>query len=53
MVVGQYKGEDVHKARKKIKELLITNNEAVVYYEPGEKCSGENCVVSFCEQKYV
>lgn len=52
MKVGEFKGEKVEQAKKLTKELLIKNNQGVLYYEPENLVIsrlGEECVVAMCD----
>lgn len=56
MIIGKYKGEKVTDAKPLVKNDLINEKLAVQYYEPNGNVvsrSGDNCVVSFCEQWYI
>lgn len=56
MIVGKYKGEKVTDAKPLVKNDLISEKLALVYYEPNGNVisrSGDVCVVSFCEQWYI
>merc|ERR1719516_232071 len=56
MVVGDHKGKSVQDAKPLIKEELISQKMAVVYKEPEKLVmsrSGEECVVSLCDQWYL
>ena len=53
MTIGLCKGEKVQDAKKKVQQLMIDNNEAVLYQEPEKKIisrSGDRCVVALCDQ---
>lgn len=55
MIVGICKGEKVQTVKKKIQNLLVTNNDAVLYQEPEKTVisrSGDRCVVALCDQWY-
>ena len=56
MTIGLCKGEKVQHAKKKIQNLMISNNEAVLYQEPEKTVvsrSGDKCVVALCDQWYI
>ena len=56
MIVGDHKGKSVQEAKPLIREQLISGGEAVVYQEPEKTVvsrSGEECVVSLCDQWYL
>lgn len=54
--IGEYKGQPVQEAKVKVKNDLVSNGEAKVYYEPAgmiKNRSGEECVVAFVDQWYL
>jgi len=56
MTVGDHKGKSVQDAKPLIRQQLITAGECVVYQEPEKTVmsrSGEECVVSLCDQWYL
>ncbi|KAL7300784.1 hypothetical protein TKK_0006759 [Trichogramma kaykai] len=56
LLVGEYKNQKIRDIKKTIKDELIKNNEAEVYYEPEKKImsrSGDECVVALCNQWYL
>lgn len=56
MVIGEYKDSPVKVAKPKIKELLISRGEAVIYSEPADLVisrSGDECVVALVDQWYI
>lgn len=56
MKVGKHKGKRVQDAKPHVKQYLIDNNMAAVYYEPEKRCvsrSGEECIVALCDQWYI
>lgn len=56
LLVGEYKNKKIQDVKKNIRDELITNNEAVIYYEPEKKIisrSGDECVVALCNQWYL
>lgn len=56
MIVGEYKGEPVSKAKTLIKDLMISKGLALAYSEPESKVmsrSGGECVVSLCDQWFL
>ena len=56
MDIGPYKGESIIDAKNKVKDDLLNNNEAILYYEPeGEIINrqGEKCVVALVDQWYI
>merc|ERR1719445_1562916 len=56
MTVGDHKGKSVQDAKPLIRQQLITSGECVVYQEPEKTVmsrSGEECVVSLCDQWYL
>jgi len=53
MLVGDFKGEKVSQAKKKIQAFLVKNNKAVLYQEPEQTVisrSGDKCIVALCDQ---
>ena len=53
MAVGICKGERVQDAKRKVQQLMVDNNEAVLYREPEGTVisrSGDTCVVALCDQ---
>ena len=53
MTIGLCKGEKVQDAKKTVQQLMIDNNEAVLYQEPEKTIisrSGDRCVVALCDQ---
>lgn len=56
LLVGPYKSKKIQDVKKNIRDELINNNEAVVYYEPEKTIisrSGDECVVALCNQWYL
>lgn len=56
LLVGQYKNKKIQDVKKNIRDELINNNEAVIYYEPEKTIisrSGDECVVALCNQWYL
>jgi len=56
MAVGPHKGSSVQEAKPEIRAELLTAGQAVVYQEPEKAVvsrSGEECVVSLCDQWYL
>merc|ERR1719422_850261 len=56
MIVGEHKGKSVQDAKPLIRTELIKDGLAVVYQEPEKTVmsrSGEECVVSLCDQWYL
>ena len=56
MIVGDCNGEKVQVAKKKIQQLMVDRNEAVLYQEPEKTVisrSGDRCVVALCDQWYL
>jgi leucyl-tRNA synthetase len=56
LLVGKYKNRRVQDVKKMIKDKLISNNEAIIYYEPEKTIisrSGGECVVALCNQWYL
>lgn len=56
LLVGDYKGKKVQDVKKCLQDLLIKNNEAILYQEPEKLVmsrSGEACVVALCDQWYL
>ncbi|XP_011499345.1 PREDICTED: leucine--tRNA ligase, cytoplasmic [Ceratosolen solmsi marchali] len=56
LLVGKYKNRKVQDVKQIIKDELINNNEAAIYYEPEKTVisrSGGECVVALCNQWYL
>jgi len=56
MLIGDFKGEKVEKAKPKVREILLSKKEAFVYSEPEGHVlsrSGDSCVVALCDQWYL
>lgn len=56
LLVGEYKNKKVQDVKKNIRDEMINNNDAVIYYEPEKKIisrSGDECVVALCNQWYL
>ena len=56
MIIGTHTGVKVSDAKGLVRKELIDRGEALVYYEPGGTVvsrSGDNCVVSYCNQWYL
>eukprot|EP01114_Cavostelium_apophysatum_P006251 TRINITY_DN1749_c0_g1_i1.p1 TRINITY_DN1749_c0_g1~~TRINITY_DN1749_c0_g1_i1.p1 ORF type:complete len:679 (-),score=245.98 TRINITY_DN1749_c0_g1_i1:43-2079(-) len=56
MVVGEHAGKFVRDAKPLIREVLISNGEAVAYSEPNGEVisrSGDECVVALTDQWYL
>lgn len=56
MLVGDYKGKKVQEVKQILKEKLVKESKAAVYYEPEKEIisrSGEECVVALCDQWYL
>ncbi|KAB0798864.1 hypothetical protein PPYR_06746 [Photinus pyralis] len=56
MLVGEFKGKKIQDVKKTIQKILLTDNEAVIYYEPEKTIisrSGDDCVVALCDQWYL
>ncbi|KAG9302769.1 hypothetical protein G9A89_009546 [Geosiphon pyriformis] len=56
MLVGDFKGRPVQEAKPLIKDLLISQEEGFVYFEPENLVmsrSGDECVVALCDQWYL
>lgn len=56
MTVGEMAGEPVMQAKKKIREQLLSSDQARLYSEPEGKVisrSGDECVVALCDQWYL
>ena len=56
MTVGEHAGKSVQDAKPLIRTQLIAADQAVVYQEPEKTVvsrSGEECVVSLCDQWYL
>lgn len=55
-VVESYKGKKVCDVKIEIKENMIKNNEAFIYFEPENLVlsrMGDECVVALCDQWYI
>lgn len=56
MLIGDFKGEKVEKAKPQVRESLIKAGLAFAYSEPERKVtsrSGDDCVVALCDQWYL
>ncbi|KAL8426163.1 hypothetical protein Efla_006239 [Eimeria flavescens] len=56
MVVGEYAGRKVQDAKMLVRQLLLKNGAACVYYEPEKKVvarSGDECVVGLLAQWFI
>ncbi|CAD7949473.1 unnamed protein product [Amoebophrya sp. A25] len=56
MIAGPFVGVPVADAKKKTAEMLISQNEALKYYEPEKEVmarTGVECIVAFCDQWYI
>ncbi|PUU78530.1 hypothetical protein B9Z19DRAFT_1083939 [Tuber borchii] len=56
MLIGDFRGEKVEKAKPKVREILLNKKEAFVYSEPEGHVlsrSGDSCVVALCDQWYL
>jgi len=56
LLVGEYKGMNVKDAKPLVKNKMIEDNQAALYYEPENLVvsrSGDECVVSLCDQWYI
>ncbi|KAL8451453.1 hypothetical protein Emag_002675 [Eimeria magna] len=56
MAVGEYAGVKVQEAKGLVRELLLKNGAACVYYEPEKKVvarSGDECVVGLLSQWFI
>ncbi|KAL8450833.1 hypothetical protein Emed_002290 [Eimeria media] len=56
MAVGEYAGVKVQEAKSLVRELLLKNGAACVYYEPEKKVvarSGDECVVGLLSQWFI
>ena len=54
--MGEYSGEKVQTAKKKVQQLMVTSGGAVLYQEPERTVtsrSGDDCVVALCDQWYL
>ncbi|UKK02800.2 leucyl-tRNA synthetase [Theileria orientalis] len=54
--VGPYKDQKVVDAKNKIRDEMISNKQAFMYYEPSKNVvsrSGDVCVVAICNQWYT
>lgn len=55
-LVKEHEGKKVNEVKNLIRDQMIANNEACMYYEPeGVVISrlGDECVVSLCDQWYL
>ena len=53
LTVGEYAGEKVQEAKKKVQALMVSQGEAALYQEPESTVvsrSGDVCVVALCDQ---
>lgn len=56
MLVPEYFGKKVNEVRKPVQEILIKNNQAILYMEPEKQVisrSNDECVVALCDQWYL
>lgn len=56
MVVGEYKGKKVQEAKGLVRDMLVKNDNACIYYEPEKKVvarSGDECVVGLLSQWFI
>lgn len=56
LTVGEYTGEKVQEAKKKVQALMVSQGEAALYQEPESTVvsrSGDVCVVALCDQWYL
>lgn len=56
MLVGDFKGMRVKEAKTQVRDLMINNGQAALYYEPEDRVvsrSGDECVVALCDQWYI
>ncbi|KAK2196545.1 bifunctional Leucyl-tRNA synthetase [Babesia duncani] len=56
MVAGPYKGLKVSSVKDKIREELVEQGDALIYYEPSKRVvsrSGDVCIVAMCNQWYT
>ncbi|XP_031781596.1 leucine--tRNA ligase, cytoplasmic [Nasonia vitripennis] len=56
LLVGPYKNKKIQDVKKNIRDEMVNDNEAVVYYEPEKTIisrSGDECVVALCNQWYL
>ena len=56
MIVGPFAGEKVITAKDKMRQLMVNEGSAIVYYEPENEVisrSGDECVVMLCDQWYI
>jgi leucyl-tRNA synthetase len=56
LTVGEYAGEKVSEAKKKVQMIMVREGEAVLYQEPEKRVisrSGDECVVALCDQWYL
>ena len=56
MIIGEHAGKTVQEAKPLIRSVLLAAGEAVTYQEPEKTVtsrSGEECVVSLCDQWYL
>jgi len=54
--VGKYDGFKVLNAKPLIRQEMMENNQAAIYYEPEGKVvsrSGDECIVALCDQWYL
>jgi leucyl-tRNA synthetase len=51
--IGEHKGQKVSEVKDKIKQMLVDNGEAIIYYEPDKKVvsrSRDECIVAKVDQ---
>lgn len=56
MLIGNFKGVKVNEAKPQVKNQMIENGQAALYFEPEEMVisrSGDECVVALCDQWYI
>jgi leucyl-tRNA synthetase len=56
MLIGEFAGQPVEKAKPLVRDQLIKSGEAFVYSEPEKKVisrSADECVVALCDQWYL
>eukprot|EP00397_Hematodinium_sp_SG-2012_P001883 GEMP01001888.1.p1 GENE.GEMP01001888.1~~GEMP01001888.1.p1 ORF type:complete len:1099 (+),score=280.74 GEMP01001888.1:206-3502(+) len=56
LTIGPHAGTPVKDAKTKVRDDMIQQNQAFVYYEPESEImsrSGEECVVALCDQWYI
>lgn len=56
LLVGPYKNKKIQDVKKNIRDEMVNDNEAVIYYEPEKTIisrSGDECVVALCNQWYL